>query len=188
MKKIGIIFVSVGIVFLLSACGVNLQENEASKIINEHFGFPKPVMSYLSGNANTDIGQGIIKIIQTTGYVVHNPEASGGSVSAALATDFLPTEKGKGIIDGIDHNGFYDSYTYRGSVVSESLDSIKEILIDKETKTAIVKFTTKYEPIEPLYSSVCINERCQFFGDQISKNPERKIELKKYDKGWRFPE
>ena len=189
MHKFRSVFGVLGLSYLLISCGVSLQENEATKIINEHFGFPKPVITMIDGDAMSHTGQGIrqgiIRIIRTSGYVYNNPAASG---AATLVPDYLPTEKGKGFIEGIYHNRFSDRYTFRGALVKESLDAIQEILIDKESKMVTVKYTTKFEPIEPLYSSICINSGCPFFGDQLKRRPTHKINLKKYDKGWRIPE
>jgi len=180
----------LGLVSLLTACNsTSLEDSEATKIINDHFGFPKPVMMILDGHEDNDIwGQAIINFIRTSGYVYNNPAHGMGSVQAALAPTYLPTEKGKGIIKRIDYNGFYKSYTYDGAVVKESLDSIQEILIDKETKIATVKYATKFEPIEPLYSSLCIDRRCKFFGEGLKQKRKNLIKLKKYDKGWRIPQ
>ena len=179
------LFVGILMVFSLVSCGVNLKQDEAEKIITEHFGFPKPVNTIIRGRIQSDFGNAIKKMIADK-YVYLNPDRH--KISAKLIPDYLPTEKGKEFINGINFIVIGKTYYFDGAVVKESLKSIDEILVDKESKEAIVKYTTKFEPFEPSYSTLCINERCMFFGENIHKENQRKIKLKKYDVGWRFPE
>jgi len=171
-----------GLSFLFISCGVSLEENEARKVIDDYLGHSDPVASItIIGNKwHPVVREGIIKIIQTTGYVYDNPKAN-----SPFVYKYLPTEKGTGLIDGIKYDNFSGDYIYFGAVVKRSVMSIQEILIDKESKIATVKFTLKYEPIEPLYASICIDSSCRFFGDVMKERPEGTIKLKKYDKGWR---
>lgn len=184
MKKMYLFLGALIVAASLVSCGVNLSQKEAEKLLSEHFGYPEPVMTVIDDRYGLKIRNGVQKIL-TDGYAYHNPKASDGSWNAALVPDYLPTDKGKEFIEKIRFNELWGYFTYVGAVVQESLISIDEILIDEESKTALIKYTTKYEPIEPFYSAICLDKRCEFFAENIHKKNQRKARFKKYDKGWR---
>lgn len=181
MKNMLCVFVICLISFLSVSCAVAISEDQASKIINDHLDDSRPIITVVSLiKRDSEAGMTIRKII-ADGYVYHNPEAQKN----AMLPDYLPTDKGKHLIEKIFFNEFYKEYTYMGAVVDSYVKEINEILIDNESKIAIITYTSGLKAIEPYFSSFCINKTCRYYGDNINKTSTGKIKLKKYDKGWR---
>jgi hypothetical protein len=183
MKKTFYFFCTILISISLLSCGVNLEQDEAEQVITKHFKFPKPSTTFVVAKQGEKHYKNIIKLVRE-GYVLPYPDKKKSNKQREV---FLPTEKGKDIIAQIVFEPWWKSYSCSIAVVQKSLKSIDEILIDEESKEATIKYTTKYEPIEPFYSDFCIDKLCSYYGEKINREHKKTIKLKKYDKGWRVP-
>jgi hypothetical protein len=192
MKRPGRLLVSSLMAISLVSCGVNLNEEEAARLITENLGLPRAVMTKVlvqrtpSETLPVEVIQGMESLVED-GYL-RKPERGGNLL--------VPTEKGKKFVEGyvalenrfkVDR-GIKNYSLFVGVVVKEVLKAIHEILIDEETKIAIISYTTGYERFEPLYSAICVVPECEYFGEGTEREEQRKIQLKKYDKGWRVLE
>jgi len=157
--------------------GHSLSNEEAHKIISDHFP-PKPlnVMFFANADNNPNIIKGIQKLI-ADGFVRRNP-----NTQYTEGPDYyVPTDKGRQHIVRIGRSG--NLYAFNGSVCSEVVKKIDEVLLDKKTNSAIVAYTLGIEPIQPIYYSVCIDNSCPYYG--LKESRITKVKLHRYDKGWR---
>jgi hypothetical protein len=74
------------------------------------------------------------------------------------------------------------SATFEGAVKKQAVKEIKEVSIDKTSKTAIVTYLMGYEPVEPFHSSVCTGNQSK--DCDLSATNIIKVTLQKGDKGW----
>jgi hypothetical protein len=159
------------------ACGVKLSEDEAKKIITEHFK-PEPVFKTVLVNGNTDISRQLDKL-----------RTDGSAVLSEKFEDILTykaTPKGEKYFSKMQFNetnkGYYGSVNIGYKVVK----GIKELLTDSKNNTATVIVVFGYERLEPMYSLVskAFPSECPNF----DKTEEVKVIMKKYDQAWKIQE
>lgn len=179
-----VFILSSAMVLLLLSCGQNMTDDEAKRIISQYLKYPQPLFngSQAGPAGSTDIGRFIkgIEKLEADGYIREGSEKSGGRGNNK---DYLPTDKGRDYIAGIYVR---DSFAYyNGAVCNEVIKKIDGVDIEKNG-LATIRFTTGYEPIEPFYSLLCINNYCECFGEKLKKTETRTIRVKKYERGWRL--
>ena len=178
-----VFILSSAMALLLLSCGQKMSDDEAKRIIGQYLKYPQPLFngSHAGPAGGKDIAvfmKGIEKL-KADGYIMEGPAKSGGGNNK----DYLPTEKSRDYINGIyirDAFAYYD-----GAVCSEVIKKIEGVEIDK-SGVATIRFKTGYEPIEPFYSLLCINNYCECFGEKLKKTETSAIRVKKYEKGWRL--
>lgn len=165
----------------LLSCTAGLSREDAAKIVSRYFGYPKPLMGIVTpGPAG---GTGVAQFMKGVNKLEAEGYASGRESKASSGKSYLPTEKSKAYMVGIYIN---DSYPlYEGAVCREVLKSIDSIDFTEGNDIATVTFTAGLEPIEPVYSLLCINRFCDCFGKDFRKTRTLKLKLHKYEKGWR---
>ncbi len=169
----------------LFSCGQKISDEEARKIIGQYMKYPQPLFNGGSqagpaGSKDTAAFIKGIEKLEADGYITRGPARSGGDGNNR---DYLPTEKGKDYIRGVyirDAFAYYD-----GAVCSEVIRKIKGVEMDKGG-VATIRYKIGYEPIEPFYSLLCINNYCHCFGEKLKKTEERALKVKKYERGWRI--
>jgi len=171
-------------VLLAASCskGKPLTESEARKILIQHQKNSRNIgsISVQRIDQRSAMGRGIQKLFGQ-GFAVNDDRQSTHA--------YALTQKGKELISklSLDCLGFNPAecyYGFSGAVVKESILSIQEIALDKQGQTAQVSYTVGYEPVEPLYSLVCVDANCEFAGDGRKRTKTRKALLKKTLKGW----
>jgi hypothetical protein len=179
-----VLILSLAMALLLLSCGQKMSDEEAKRIIGQYLKYPQPLFngSQAGPAGSKDIARFIkgIEKLEADGYIREGYARSGGGGNNK---DYLPTEKGRDYVAGIyirDAFAYYD-----GAVCSEVIKKIEGVDIDKNDR-ATIRFSTGYEPIEPFYSLLCINNYCECFGQKLKKTETRTIRLKKYEKGWRL--
>jgi hypothetical protein len=175
---------SAAMILLLFSCGQKMSDDEAKRIIGQYLKYPQPLFngSHAGPAGSGDIPRFIkgIEKLEADGYI---REGSDKSRPRGNNKDYLATDKSKDYMSGIyirDAFAYYD-----GAVCSEVIKKIDGVDIEKNDR-ATIRFTTGYEPIEPFYSLLCINNYCECFGEKLKKVERRMIRLKKYEKGWRL--
>ncbi len=172
-------------VLVLFSCGQKkISDDEAKRIISQYLKYPQPLFHGIhtgpvgSGDIPKFI-QGIEKL-QADGYI---REVSNKAGLRGNNKNYLATDKGKDYVSGIY---IRDAFVYyNGAVCSEVLKKIDGVDIEKNDGVAI-RFSVGYEPIEPFYSHLCINDYCECFGEKLKKAESRMIRVKRYEKGWRL--
>ncbi len=183
VSKVVFVLSSTMALLLLSCAQQKMSDDEAKRIIGQYLKYPQPLFNGshagpAGGKDTATFIKGIEKL-KADGYIMEGPAKSGGGNNK----DFLPTEKSKDYVYGIyirDAFAYYD-----GAVCTEVIKKIEGVEIDK-SGVATIKFKTGYEPIEPYYSLLCINNYCECFGEKLKKTETRAIKVKKYEWGWRL--
>jgi hypothetical protein len=168
---------------LLLSCSQQISDDEAKKMVLQCVEYPQPVfnMTHAGHAGSPDVPrfvQGIEKLA-AEGYI--REEGMGGK--GEKNRTFIPTERGKGLINGVY---IRDSFAmFDGAVCTDVLRKIEGVELDKDTGTVTVRYVTGYEPIEPFYSLLCINDYCEYFGEKLKKEETRSVKLRKSGNGWR---
>ena len=157
------------------SCAPNLSEDEAKKVISQHF---KPEPISCDFNSKNPFYETAIRKLMTDGYITYG-------FSNEYKQRYEPTQKGAPYLDTITYDKTDKDWYFWGKVVNKVVKDIKEVLIDKNNNSAVVTVTFGFVPVEPFYSLLCIEEKCWYFAEKINQIEEKKIKLKKYDKGWR---
>ncbi len=213
-------FLSLGLVTILLvstqyACGIKLSENEAQTLIEEKLVLPKktwlklkiPIFdfdpaskSYIISNAAVGVQELIANNYVTPKSRYMNSDFYGRDVTSLFPYRYYnPTDKGKFNLNEFNVGGmFHDKFLYiKSAIFTEVFNRIEETLIDYDNKTAKVRFTTRFEPIEP-YHSLLHRERTSQkapgpfgFDNHVHFTNERvylhEALFKKYDQGgWRI--
>lgn len=174
------------------SCGrTTLSEQEAKTIIAEAVPaapLPSMLVDDIIPRQFPQMVDGI-KRLAADGYLKCLPPriAAGDRMSPVEFGNCEPTEKAKPYLpQGVAWNHVHGYYFARVSVGNVRLQTIKEILIDEKSNTAIVSYTVGIEPVEPFYSVFCVEaKRCPYAGAALHQTVVREINLTKYDKGWR---
>jgi len=179
-----VFILSSAMALLLLSCGQKMSDEEAKRIIGQYLKYPQPLFngSHAGPAGGKDTAAFIkgIEKLQADGYIREGSARSGGRGNTK---DYLPTEKGRDYMTGIyirDAFAYYD-----GAVCTEVIKKIEGVDIEKNGR-ATIRYSTGYEPIEPFYSLLCINNYCECFGEKLKKTETRAIRLKKYERGWRL--
>ena len=161
-----------------------MSDEEAKRIINQYLKYPQPLFNGCSsgpaGSADVDRFLKGIQKLKADGYI---KEAAVNPRSSSTNRDYLPTDKGRDYMTGIYVRDVF--VLYNGAVCSEVIKKIEGVDMGKDG-VATVRFTTGYEPIQPFYSLLCINDFCQCFGEKLKKVQKRAMRVRKYERGWRL--
>ncbi len=176
------VFLLLAVVGALLSCAPALSKEEARTIVKQYLGYPKPLMGIVTAGPEGDpaieqFTKGIHKL-EAEGYASAQPSKNPAEKS------YLPTEKSRGYMVGIYVKESYPFY--EGAVCREVLKSIDGIEFTQGRDAATVTFTTGLEPIEPVYSLLCINKFCDCFGKDFKETQTLKLNLHRYEKGWRL--
>ncbi len=169
------VFTAALSLFLFS-CGQKMSDDEARRIINQYLKYPQPLFNGCSsgpaGSADVPMFIKGIEKLKADGYIKENPDNPGSGNNR----NYLPTDKGKDYMTGIY---IRDSFAlYNGAVCSEVIKKIESVDMGKDG-LATIRFTTGYEPIQPFYSLLCINDSCECFGEKLQKVQGRAIRVRK---------
>lgn len=181
MRKLRVLFLLVIIGSLLS-CAPKLSREKAATIVSQYMGYPRILMGIVTagpagGPAVKQFMEGINKL-EEEGYISGQPSKNKTEKS------YLPTEKSKTYMTGIY---IKDSYPlYEGAVCREVLKSVDAVKFSQGGDVATVIFTKGLQPIEPVYSLLCINRSCDCFGKDFRKTQTLKLKLHRFEKGWRI--
>ena len=74
---------------------------------------------------------------------------------------------------------------YNGAVCNEVIRKIEGVDMEKDS-VATIRFATGYEPVQPFYSLLCLNDYCECFGERLKKVQMRTVRVRKYEGGWRL--
>ena len=169
---------------LLLSCSQQISDDEAKKMVLQCVKYPQPVfnMTHAGHAGSPDIPkfiQGIEKLA-AEGYI---REESGVEGKGEKNRTYMPTDKGQGLVSGVY---IRDSFAmFDGALCNEVIKKIEGVDFDKDNATATVRYVTGYEPIEPFYSLLCINDYCEYFGERLKKEETRVAKLKKSGNGWK---
>ena len=183
-KSMGLSFMLVIGLYLLSCDTMTFSENEAKQIINQQLKSRETrISSRIEATEPSKCAQTIGTLI-TNGFVTRDLPQN----MVQMFETYFPTDKGKPHIEKMFVTRRGETY-YQLDVrfMRRALKDITEILIDKQNGIATVKYRLTYEPIEPLYALLCDKRQCgnECILDDASHSDTSEIHLKKYDKGWR---
>jgi len=176
MKKIIISFCIVPLLLILSCSSVKLTEEEATRLIREAKAYPMLISVTLYDiKPKTGLGLEINRLIED-GYLIPG-NYSGHEI----------TEKGKHLVQKCVWNSFWKKYEIFNPFTHKiDIKKISEILVDNDTKTAVVKYEIGVFPTEYFYKLIEIDrERIEKASKDSDKTLEVQIRLKKWDQGWR---
>lgn len=179
MKKLQV-FLLLCLMGMLLSCAPKLSQDQAVAIVKQYMGYPKPLMGIVTagpagGPAIKQFMKGIDRL-EAEGY------ASGRPSKNPAEKSYLPTEKSKAFMTGIYVK---DSYPlYEGAVCRQVLKSIDSIEYTGGGDAATITFSARLEPIEPVYSLLCVNRFCDCFGKDFSKTETLRLKLHRSEKGW----
>jgi predicted transcriptional regulator len=186
-KKQFIVIVGIMFIFILQGCGgVNLSDKEASSIIIDHEKLPQVKTLYFAEiHEKAPLFQDIKRLVKE-GYVVKvsNPNRKiGGTIKYRITEKGTPFFKKLEWRSWLGGGGYWNAEIYGYEV---TLKAIKEILIDKDTKTAEVTaiFQSKYTDAALTFRKTDPNHHN--FTNYREETYERKYTMKKWDKGWRI--
>lgn len=168
---------------LLLSCSQQISDDEAKKLVLRATTYPQPVFAMVhAGNAgNPDISrfvQGVEKLA-AEGYIKEDAAAGGDAGNRT----YVATEKSEGLLTGAY---IRDSFAmYDGAVCNEVFRKIEEVDFDKATFVATIRYVTGYQPIEPFYSLLCLNEYCECFGDKLRRKEARTLKVRKVGNDWK---
>lgn len=100
----------------------------------------------------------------------------------------LPHERAKYFINKIELGLPDGRVTFDGSLCTEQLDSIFEILVDNQNALAVIKYRTRYVRKEPYFSEFYKRGEKNILESITGEYQTYEVECKKYDKGWRILE
>ncbi len=176
------VFLFLCVTGALLSCAPKLSKEQAATIVSRYFGYPKPLTGIVTAGpagspAIKQFMKGIRKL-EADGFATVQPSKSPKDKA------YTPTDKSRAYMVGIY---IKDSYPlYEGAVCREVLKSIEGIQFSGGHDAATVTFTAGLEPIEPVYSLLCINKFCDCFGKDFKKTDTLKLRLHRYEKGWRI--
>jgi hypothetical protein len=165
---------------------LKLSRDEAKAIIQKEEGYPKPVGDLQLG-ARAEIVVPIIKKLIDSGYIESDLEEKENvyGIRGIRTQIYLPTEKGKANIEKIRliyRGESLQSSAFHGSVAVADIREIKEIVIDRESGVATVRYVLHASPVEPLYEMLCsAGVDC----GHLQKLKPGEIRLKRIDKVWK---
>jgi hypothetical protein len=169
---------------LLLSCSQKISDDEAKKMVLRAVPYPQPVfnMTHAGHAGGADIPRfiGGVNKLAAEGYI---REDAAGSGHDETNRTYVPTEKSRGVFTGIYMRGSF--VMYDGAVCNEVLKKIEEVDFDKDTGTATIRYVTGYQPIEPFYSLLCLNEHCEYFGEKLKREETRTVKLRKEGSGWK---
>jgi hypothetical protein len=168
------------LVFLFS-CSQKISDDEAKRMILKAVPYPQPVFNMThAGRAGTqDIPRFVqgVERLAAEGYIRED-----GSGTPNNRT-YLPTEKSKGVLVGVYLRGSF--VMYDGAVCNEVVKKVSDVEFDEGTATATIRYVTGYEPIEPFYSHLCLNEHCEYFGEKLKREEMKTVKLRKIGGIWK---
>lgn len=173
--------------FLIISCdSLTLSKDEAKQIINEHWRSKGGRFVAIKARDNSECSNNMFQLA-SIGFVTRTAE-----VPYVNTLVYAPTEKGKPYIKGVYWekalwDGSLGYWIFNGSISRKAIYRIDEILIDKQNGIATIAYTFNHEPMEPIYSLLCGKKQCgdNCKIDRADMGGTDKIQLKKYDKGWR---
>ena len=169
---------------LLLSCVQQIPDDEAKKMVLQCVAYPQPVfnMTHAGYAGSSDIlrfTEGVKKLA-AEGYVREDPAGSGNDETNRT---YVPTERSQGVFTGIYIRGSF--VMYDGAVCNEVIKKIEKVDFDKNARMATIRYLTGYEPIEPFYSLLCLNEYCEYFGEKLKREQTRTARLRKTGSGWK---
>ena len=181
MNKLLGFLLAVVIGSILSSCtgGDHLSPGEAKKIIAAHFKYPIIVSKRIDVREN---GTEVLRFLKNGGYIASSPIRT-------CCGDYYPTtEKGRPYFGEIIQNLSEAKLSFDCGYSKKVIKSIEEIVIDKQTNSATVKYVEGLEPNEPIFSSVIKKSRGG--GPDININETQTItaKLKQFAEGWKVEE
>ncbi len=169
---------------LLISCSQGISDDEAKKMVLRVVAYPQPVfnMTHAGHPGDPDIPRFIegVKKLAAEGYI---KEDASGSGSYENNKTYVPTEKSRGTMTGIYLRGSF--VMFDGAVCNEVLKKIDGVDFNKGSGVATVRYVTRYEPIEPFYSLLCLNEHCEYFGEKLKREETRTVKLKRTGNDWK---
>ncbi|HSB31796.1 MAG TPA: hypothetical protein VLD55_09355 [Candidatus Sulfobium mesophilum] len=166
------------------SCGQKMSDDEAKKIINQYLKYPHPLFNGCSSGpaGSADFPRFIkgIEKLKADGYL---KEAPDNPRSGTNNRDYLPADKGRDYMTGIYVRDAF--VLYNGAVCNEVIRKIEGVDMEKD-RVATIRFATGYEPVQPFYSLLCLNDYCECFGERLKKVQMRTIRVRKYERGWRL--
>ena len=179
-KLLGFLLVGV-IVSILPSCtgGDHLSQGEAKKIIAAHFKYPIIVSKRIDVRDNSTE---VLRFLKNEGYIAASPIRT-------CCGDYYPTtEKGRPYFGEIIKNLSAANLSFDCGYSKRVIKSIEEIVIDKQTNSATVKYVEGLEPNEPIFSNVI--KKSQGEGSNLDFNETQTItvKLKQFAEGWKVAE
>jgi hypothetical protein len=180
-KSIAISLLGIICIFLLQACGVNLSDKEASSIIIAHEKLPQMIFLNAYGIGKTEPLYQVINRLVGEGYAVNANKKIGDQHDS-----FSITEKGKPLLESLEWNGWAAAWNAQIYTSEVSLKSIKELLIDKDAKSAEVTGVFQQKLTDNFKNLRAEVPEYYKFKNIIDQTYEKKYTMKKWDKGWRI--
>jgi hypothetical protein len=169
---------------LLLSCSQQIPDDEAKKMVLQCVAYPQPVFNMVhAGHAgDSDIPKFIhgVEKLAAEGYIA---EEAGEASKGEKNRTYVPTDKSRSFMTGVYIRGSF--VMYDGAVCNEVLKKIEGVDFDKNAGVATIRYLTGYEPIEPFYSLLCLNEYCEYFGEKLKREETRTARLRKTGNGWK---
>jgi hypothetical protein len=161
-------------------CKVRLSQEEAKDLIEREFGYPRPSYTYVAFWG--------AQVPEVWDYLTKNGNRESSPVRVqGLKSFYQPTATAKRYVGSeIEMNREDNNLGFQCGYLIGQI-KVTEVLIDRKTDTASVRYVVAWEYNEPFASVVRRNHK---FIDEWNatrlRSPERRsVEIKRFDKGWR---
>ena len=171
------LYYSYYLITITSCNQVKLENNEAEGLIKKTLELPKTYRRDVGWGSGVSMfgASGPLDALQSNGLITYNIEYHGAFSDPSLY--LTPTEKGKPYYLGQNSN------VYMFKIHDIDFDQITGISVDKETKTATVRYTLKATNVTPVASALSSNGYIEYSLD----NPlNGELIFKKFDNGWQL--
>jgi hypothetical protein len=174
MKKIKLIFILLLLVMFSSCNQIKLENNEAIDLIKKTLELPK------SYSEEIGLGWGAtswLDALQEDGLIIYNIEYHGALTDPSLY--LFPTETSTPYYLGQDSG----SGKYMFKTNDLEFDQITGISIQKESQTAMVRFSLKATNITPVARTL---SKISYIKYSLDNPITGELIFKKFDRGWQL--
>jgi hypothetical protein len=192
MKKL-VLFLMLGLILIPMFAfggGAELPSSEAIKSLEKQFGYPKT--EYVDLWFEKDVADAVLSYLLKDGYITAVPKPVN-----ARSFRYPLTEMGMSIFgrrEG-DSSGVFTFHSYESNLflahvacARTVIKMVQNMSVDSKEGLAVVRYFTIQEPVEPLYSSVCVKSEDLPSRINLSRSSEHSAKLRKYKEGWRAEE
>lgn len=168
----------IALLITITSCNqVKLENNEAEGLIKKTLELPKTYRRDVGWGSGVSMfgASGPLDALKSNGLITYNIEYHGAFSDPSLY--LTTTEKGKPYYLGQNSN------VYMFKIHDIDFDQITGISVDKETKTANVRYTIKATNVTPVARALSSNGYIEYSLD----NPlNGELIFKKFDNGWQL--
>lgn len=172
-----LLIIALFIAIALTSCNqVKLENNEAEGLLKRTLELPKTYRRDVGWGSGVSMfgASGPLDALQSDGIITYNIEYNGAFTDPSLY--LTVTDKGKPYFLGQNSN------VYMFKIHDIDFDQITGISVDKETKTATVRFTLKATNVTPVARALS----SEYIKYSLDNPISGELIFKKFDNGWQL--